>query len=435
MFLSTLSIAPNGCDPMDTSRTVPAPRTHSPAHLHYLRAQCTSILHALSSTFTTCACGSSTRDCAVRVMERVAEGRWPWPGGEASGSEWETDDQEEEEGGGDCNGRMMNVGHGREGEGEDVIVDLEATDSEGESGARGMNGADGIGVTVNCKGPSTNGANSINNPSSHRKRRKKAKDGTNAEKTRHVDLGPLVGVQRGFRTRERAPMSGGWCGVEVVPSSLGWSAGLGGEDEDVYVDVVGNGGGRSQRTSGAKAERNGEVDCIDDGPPGEEHVLPPRMRKPWSQQPGPSRSPTITNAESPISTSSHGKAGHEVDGTSAMETEFDTETEGEDTTDDTRQMPPPPMPASLDPTTISSLAHAHSQAFPHPRSSSPHQPSNTTAKNVPDPPRIPPRWMPSGAAFTAHATSASVPAAAIVSAHAGKYVTLCTLLEAFAVLA
>lgn len=374
---------------------IESPGMFGPAHLHYLRAQCTSILHALSSTFTTCACGSSTRDCAVRVMERVAEGRWPWPGGEASGSEWETDDQEEEEGGGDCNGRMLNVGHGREREGEDVIVDLEATDSEGESGARGMNGAGCIGVTVNCKGPSTNGANSINNPSSHRKRRKKAKDGTNAEKTRHVDLGPLVGVQRGFRTRERTPMSGGWCGVEVVPSSLGWSAGLGGEDEDVYVDVVGNGGGRSQRTSGAKAERNGEVDCIDDGLPGEEHVLPPRMRKPWSQQPGPSRSPTITNAESPISTSSHGKAGHEVDGTSAMETEFDTETEGEDTADDTRQMPPPPMPASLDPTTISSLAHAHSQAFPHPRSSSPHQPSNTTAKNVPDPPRIPPRWMPS----------------------------------------
>lgn len=35
-----------------------------------------------------------------------------------------------------------------------------------------------------------------------------------------IDLGPLVGVKRGFRTREKAPMNGGWGGVEIVPSSL-----------------------------------------------------------------------------------------------------------------------------------------------------------------------------------------------------------------------
>ena len=35
-----------------------------------------------------------------------------------------------------------------------------------------------------------------------------------------IDLGPLVGVKRGFRTREKAPMNGGWGGVELVPSSL-----------------------------------------------------------------------------------------------------------------------------------------------------------------------------------------------------------------------
>lgn len=31
-----------------------------------------------------------------------------------------------------------------------------------------------------------------------------------------VDLGPLVGRQRGFRTKERNPMSGGMGGVEMV---------------------------------------------------------------------------------------------------------------------------------------------------------------------------------------------------------------------------
>lgn len=33
---------------------------------------------------------------------------------------------------------------------------------------------------------------------------------------RKIDIGPLIGVERGFRTREKAPMSGGMSGVEVV---------------------------------------------------------------------------------------------------------------------------------------------------------------------------------------------------------------------------
>ena len=32
----------------------------------------------------------------------------------------------------------------------------------------------------------------------------------------HVDLGPLVGRRRGFRTREKVPFSGGLTGVEMV---------------------------------------------------------------------------------------------------------------------------------------------------------------------------------------------------------------------------
>ncbi|KAI6025520.1 hypothetical protein EDC04DRAFT_238892 [Pisolithus marmoratus] len=391
---------------------IESPGMFGPAHLRHLRSQFTSILHALSSTFTTCACGSSTRDCAVRVMERVVEGKWPWPGSETSGSEWESGD-DQAGGSGDCDGRIMGVGQGRERDEEDVIVDLEATDSEGE-GARGMNG-----VTVNCKRTSAGGANSTKNPSSQRRRRKKTKERNHAENNRHIDLGPLVGVQRGFRTREREPMSGGCCGVEVVPSSLGWSAGLA-ENEDMDVDVVGNGGSRCQRTNArgkkdkkcSKAARNGELHAVENVLPGKDHILPPRMRKPWAQQlAGPSRSPTATHAESPVSATGHwqgqGQGWHEADGTSAMETEFDTETEGEDTADDTRQMPPPPMPASLDPTTVSSLAHAHAQSFAHHspvvRSSSPHHHvsstppvPNTSTRNLPDTPSIvPPRWLPS----------------------------------------
>lgn len=36
----------------------------------------------------------------------------------------------------------------------------------------------------------------------------------------HVDLGPLVGSSRGFRTREKVPFSGGMTGVEMVPEPI-----------------------------------------------------------------------------------------------------------------------------------------------------------------------------------------------------------------------
>jgi len=75
----------------------------------------TCMLHTLSSTFTTCACGSKSKDCVLRVMEAFVD--WELP----------------------------------------------------------------------PKPPNT-----------------------------HVDLGPLVGHRRGFRTREKVPFSGGLTGVEMV---------------------------------------------------------------------------------------------------------------------------------------------------------------------------------------------------------------------------
>jgi hypothetical protein len=36
---------------------------------------------------------------------------------------------------------------------------------------------------------------------------------------KQVDLGPLVGAERGFMTREKVPLSGGTSGVEMVPTS------------------------------------------------------------------------------------------------------------------------------------------------------------------------------------------------------------------------
>lgn len=88
--------------------------TNSPAQLEHLRYQMMSILHTLSSTFTTCACGAKATDCALSQMAAFVDGELPKDSGEGS-----------------------------------------------------------------------------------------------------VDLGPLVGSIRGFRTREKVPMSGGMSGVEM----------------------------------------------------------------------------------------------------------------------------------------------------------------------------------------------------------------------------
>ncbi|KAI0682800.1 hypothetical protein BC835DRAFT_1423971 [Cytidiella melzeri] len=114
------------------------PHLFSPTRFEQYRHQMTSMLHTLSSTFTTCACGSRAKDCALNRLAEFVDGQTP------------------------------------------------PTPS-----------------------PSP--------PSSHDGRRV---DDTHASTSSHRSrpqtyLGPLIGVQRGFRTRERVPMSGGMSGVEM----------------------------------------------------------------------------------------------------------------------------------------------------------------------------------------------------------------------------
>src|SRR5882757_445642 len=57
-----------------TRLIISAYRAH---HLRYIRNQMASMLHALSSTFTTCACGSKAKDCALNLMAEFVDGRLP----------------------------------------------------------------------------------------------------------------------------------------------------------------------------------------------------------------------------------------------------------------------------------------------------------------------------------------------------------------------
>ncbi|KAJ8453440.1 hypothetical protein ONZ45_g19718 [Pleurotus djamor] len=105
----------------------------SPDELNFLRKQLSVVLHTLSSTFTTCACGSKARDCAIALASTF------------------------------------------------IDADLSQPPPTSSPGA----------------GPST---------------------------LPPIDLGPLVGTQRGFRTREKLPHSGGIGGVEMCddPAPSNW---------------------------------------------------------------------------------------------------------------------------------------------------------------------------------------------------------------------
>jgi uncharacterized protein len=97
----------------------------------------TSMLHTLSSTFTTCACGMNAKGCALNRLADFVDSQTP------------------------------------------------PTPSPSPPSSRDDSRMDGI------------------LPPASRKARKP------------TFLGPLIGVQRGFRTRERVPMSGGMSGVEM----------------------------------------------------------------------------------------------------------------------------------------------------------------------------------------------------------------------------
>ena len=103
-----------------------------------------NILDVLASTFTTCACGVRTRECALAWMRRFVE--------EEEEEEQQHQQQQEEEG--------------------------EQQQQQGE---------EGVG----------------------------AGEAWTHEREGKVDLGPLLGTERGFRTQERVARAGGIGGVEM----------------------------------------------------------------------------------------------------------------------------------------------------------------------------------------------------------------------------
>ncbi|KAG1838583.1 hypothetical protein DFJ58DRAFT_733750 [Suillus subalutaceus] len=459
---------------------IESPHLFSTYHLTHLRAQMTSILHALSSTFTTCACGARARDCVLNVMAQYVDGELdassvtraseqPMNGtgvglnGVGAGAI---------NGAGTTNGTGIGMtnGNGARQAGKADAGDGSSSDKENWGHEYGRNGV-GLGIQMNANPTSTNGNGGANINTNGLN----GNTPSSSTFTRKIDLGPLIGAKRGFRTREKVPFGGGVGGVEMVPSGsgvsfaagstggfgaelsggfgAGSSGGLSSAGPDVWPSSFntpagfsnfGPSGGpsnwrptisassasrilNSTRTSDRKGKGRAteetdvdtDVDVEGDGPTPDsmdvnEEKIPPRMRKRWMHtvsvsvshdrderpssrngrktvsingqglsgshgQHGQSllgahvhssqvlsghsppapvsttdwRSPTLLSADSPAPTSGDSPSPPPPESTAdGMDIDVN------DTSPDIRQMPPPPMPAALDPTTISSVAFA-----------------------------------------------------------------------------
>ncbi|KAG2344569.1 hypothetical protein BDR05DRAFT_166470 [Suillus weaverae] len=513
---------------------IESPHLFSTYHLTHLRAQMTSILHALSSTFTTCACGARARDCVLNVMAQYVDGeldassvtRGSGQPINGTGAGLNCVGAVAMNGAGITNGAgsgMMNGNGARQAEEADA-GDGSSSDKE-NWGHEYRRTVVGLGIQMNTNPASTtgNGGANINTNGFN------GNTPSSSAFTRKIDLGPLIGAKRGFRTREKVPFGGGVGGVEMVPSGsgvgfdagstggfgaelsggfgAGSSGGLSSAEPDVWPSSfntpagsshLGPNGGPSNwrptistssasRTSNSARTRDRkgkgramedtdvdvDVDVEGDGPTPDsmdvdEGKIPPRMRKRWmhtvsvsaphdrderassrngienvsinGQNPSGShghsspvssghsppapvsstdwRSPTLISADSPAPTS-----GDSPSPPSPESTVDGMDIDMNGTSSDIRQMPPPPMPAALDPTTVSSVAFASvspsatfsklsllSPVLPDMRSGSPSllgvPPKNSSRRPMPI--SSPPPHQPSNSKSPSEASSAQV---------------------------
>ncbi|KAI9463916.1 hypothetical protein F5148DRAFT_1000135 [Russula earlei] len=291
-------------------------------HINRIRSQMASMLHALSSTFTTCACGSKAKDCALNLMAEFVDGRLPT---------------------------------------STASLSQRPDDSSGVD-----------------------------------------------KRPLKIDLGPLVGAQRGFRARERSPLNGGMNGVELISRIPAGSGSPGSRDalskgrhppsskikgKSPVVQVISvttsqnlaNDLAEERRTQvtntsppttcnqseekraqdvtnlfitpepspsarghdlrgavGVPMYRSPSPSDSDPQPHSEnEEQMPLRMRKRWIHR---STEGLRSASPCPSPSSSNDSLGSVLDeGQMGLESS------------DAKDMPPPPMPANLDPTTVSSI--------------------------------------------------------------------------------
>ncbi|EFI26830.1 hypothetical protein CC1G_15232 [Coprinopsis cinerea okayama7 len=204
--------------------------SNSSTQLAQLRSQIANILHALSSTFTTCACGARSKECAFTLMGRFVSGEVPeFLGGGFGRGEEAREFSDGRCGRGECSRSRERVGD--RGEDREGVREVEG---EGEF------------------------------------REGSSKDGEDGGVLRGG-----LGSKRGCRTRERVVGSGGLGGLEVVDLTDGGLEGEGrrraGKGKERAVDGGGDGerervGRRRRASSRSRHDGNADVESVSGSP-------------------------------------------------------------------------------------------------------------------------------------------------------------------------
>ncbi|KAG6864390.1 hypothetical protein C0991_009955 [Blastosporella zonata] len=259
------------------------PGLFPPAHQAHLRAQMANILHLLTSTFPACACGAHAADCALSAMERFVLGAddAPVPEKQAHnirGEEIERDGMEE-------------LDRERDGPGEEEAESRSRW--EGELEERRPYEVDGhhphqYTYPSQHPGDARLPIHSIDHYSAFKDTNTHPNPAINppipipipTSTPKEIDLGPLVGTTRGFRTRERAPGSGGMGGVEMWPHEA--SPPYAGQEEDrgegpsrISLDRLREiGMGKEGGERGMEVDEEETEDELDLGAPPPPHSIP-----------------------------------------------------------------------------------------------------------------------------------------------------------------
>ncbi|EIM83910.1 uncharacterized protein STEHIDRAFT_113147 [Stereum hirsutum FP-91666 SS1] len=369
-----------------------------PHQVTHLRTQMTHILHSLTSTFTTCACGSKSKDCALQMMAAFVDGEIPAPTEStypphAYQPSYPTSHSYPQKRPG-VNGRDSNH--------PPLQSPYTQTPHFSHPWASNYHNPTPTPTTPFPHSPlvpdsyvqpphlyrkphSTTTSTSFRppsaGPSSSKPRSSTHRPSTDPNavgpSNPNVDLGPLVGTQRGFRTRERGVegWSGGMEGVEMVPSRDS-EEGSSRDVPEVRVspatrrrDVKGKEksvawrGGRvwgrvKRRRANLAALRrcrhssrscSGSVSSLmDEDKVGDDRMdssdisarIPPKMRKGWIRK----TVPVVASGKQSVEGLDKGKI-KQKDGTVEIDTEMDGPTSTISTPMPTAStMPPPPSP-------------------------------------------------------------------------------------------
>ncbi|CAA7271813.1 unnamed protein product [Cyclocybe aegerita] len=400
---TTINPSAHDCDDHKTE--------YSPNEITHLRNQMSNILHALSSTFTTCACGARARDCALTQMAAFVDGQSQLLTPRNHHGVTHDDEQEKDVDLGPLVGRKRGFKTRERIPFSGGMGGMEMVPPEQDNESRGRKKMTLNGYQVNATaGPSgLKPAFSIDrdhrkdlppplpsfalSPSSPSPSRRKGK-------AKAVDTDGDVQMEDGWSGRS-GKRSGSVDGqAQRSDPSNPLSRLLHPDDQPIETRTHHSSELRPpdpglQPSNDTKDGRSTSLapDFDVEPPPATEDRMPPKMRKKWMHR----EVEAMKGMGSPGSADSPGESGHTngfghgyggSSGKLGLGIRFGSEGVEHD---EHKLMPPPPMPASLDPTTISSTDAAGVPSpqpryhnLPHLNANSNHRlPTSTPSPSIP----------------------------------------------------